>query len=40
MQQVIRYYHAWCCNPEGEMGRSFDAPLFGGEIKPCKGENK
>lgn len=36
MQQVIRYYHAWCCNPEGGIGRSFDAPLFGGEIKPLK----
>ena len=36
MQQVIRYYYAWCCNPEGGMGRNFDAPLFGGEIKPLK----
>lgn len=36
MQQVIRYYHAWCCNPEGGMGRNFDAPLFGGEIKPLR----
>lgn len=36
MQQVIRYHHAWCCNPEGGIGRNFDAPLFGGEIKPIK----
>ena len=36
MQQVIRYHYAWCCNPEGGMGRSFDAPLFGGELNPIK----
>ena len=36
MQQVIRHHHAWCCNPEGGMGRSFDAPLFGGELNPIK----
>lgn len=36
MQQVIRYHHAWCCNPEGGIGRNFDAPLFGGELNPIK----
>lgn len=36
MQQVIRYHYAWCCNPDGGMGRSFDVPLFGGELTPIK----
>lgn len=36
MQKVIRYHYAWCCNPEGGMGRSFDTPLFGGELNPIK----
>lgn len=34
MQQVIRYHYAWCTNPDGGMGRNFDAPLLGGELTP------
>ena len=34
MQQVIRYHYAWCTNPDGGMGRNFDAPLLGGELIP------
>lgn len=34
MQQVIRYYDSWCRVPEGDIGRSFDKPMFGGELPP------
>ncbi len=34
MQQVIRYHYAWFTNPDGGMGRNFDAPLLGGELTP------